>query len=146
MSSNQPYRPAVRHVFWSDEDNVWLATCPAFRGLSAFGDTPVEALTEFETVLQAALEIYEAEEWRIPHMQPDLKWTTTPPTVKGWYWNCKPGETPMLTLVARLDSQWTKKERRFWLGPLPKPEPPGVEQSIQQENTHEKLHTYQFCA
>jgi predicted RNase H-like HicB family nuclease len=33
-------------VFWSDEDECWIANIPDLRYCSAFGDTPQEALAE----------------------------------------------------------------------------------------------------
>ena len=27
-------------IHWSEEDGAYIVTCPAFPGLSAFGDTP----------------------------------------------------------------------------------------------------------
>ncbi len=43
-------------VFWSDADNAFIATCPEFVGLSAFGDTEEEALREAKTALQMFIE------------------------------------------------------------------------------------------
>ena len=55
------------HVFFSDEDGVYFAVSPEFGpGLSAFGDTPEEALAEFRTVLEAAEEVYQEEGWELP--------------------------------------------------------------------------------
>jgi hypothetical protein len=34
------------NIEWSDEDEEYIATCPAFPGLSAFGETEEEALSE----------------------------------------------------------------------------------------------------
>ena len=59
-------RTYIRTVFWSDEDNCWFATCEAFPGLSAFGDTSAEALAEFDVLLQEAIKIYEQEGWTLP--------------------------------------------------------------------------------
>lgn len=33
-------------IFWSDEDNQYIAVVPDLRGCSASGDTPEEALRE----------------------------------------------------------------------------------------------------
>lgn len=62
--NNYSYR-----VTWSDEDSCYIATSPAFPRLSAFGDTAQEALNEFDTVLESALEIYAEEEWSLPEPQ-----------------------------------------------------------------------------
>ncbi len=43
-------------VFWSDADNVFIATCPEFTGLSAFGDTEEDALREAKIALQMFIE------------------------------------------------------------------------------------------
>ncbi len=45
-------------VIWSDEDKSYVATCPEFPGLSAFGDDPITALTEARTVLESFLNVY----------------------------------------------------------------------------------------
>lgn len=36
------------NVFWSDEDDSYIASVPDLRGCSAFGDTPEEAVREVE--------------------------------------------------------------------------------------------------
>ena len=46
-------RPSL-HVFWSDEDAGFIATCD-IPGISAFGDTPVEAVQEIQIARDAAL-------------------------------------------------------------------------------------------
>ena len=46
-------------VFFSEEDEGWIARCSGidwFSLLSAFGDTPVEALGELATVVELAEE------------------------------------------------------------------------------------------
>lgn len=43
-------------VFWSDSDNAYIATCPEFVGLSAFGDTEEKALREAKIALQMFIE------------------------------------------------------------------------------------------
>jgi len=43
-------------IFWSDEDQGYIATCPDFPGLSAFGDTEEEALQEAKTALKLFVE------------------------------------------------------------------------------------------
>lgn len=58
------------NVAWSDEDQVYIATCPSFPGLSAFGDTPAEALKEAEIVLQSFIEIFEKQGKALP--APDI--------------------------------------------------------------------------
>ena len=44
------------NVFWSDEDDGYIADIPDLAGCSAFGDTPEEALGEVEQAKAAWLE------------------------------------------------------------------------------------------
>jgi len=53
-------------VAWSEEDRVYIATCPAFAGVSAFGDTPQQAIQELNEALDLAVETYQAEGWALP--------------------------------------------------------------------------------
>jgi len=55
-----------RHVYFSEEDQGYIALCSEFQHLSAFGDTPEAALRELDVVLEAALEIHAEEGWPIP--------------------------------------------------------------------------------
>ncbi len=50
------------NVIWSDEDEAYVATCPAFPGLSAFGDTPMKAMEEAQVVLGLFIEEYQAQD------------------------------------------------------------------------------------
>jgi predicted RNase H-like HicB family nuclease len=43
------------NIFFSDEDEGWIADIPDLEACSAFGDTPGEALAEVETAKQAWL-------------------------------------------------------------------------------------------
>jgi predicted RNase H-like HicB family nuclease len=43
-------------VFWSEADNAYIATCPEFTGLSAFGSTEEKALREAKIALQMFIE------------------------------------------------------------------------------------------
>jgi len=54
---------------WSEEDEAFVALCPSFPGLSAFGDTPQEALEEAETALELFVEEYQAEGKPLPEPQ-----------------------------------------------------------------------------
>ncbi|MCG8469513.1 MAG: toxin-antitoxin system HicB family antitoxin [Gemmatimonadetes bacterium] len=46
-------------VFWVEEDGAYFAISPALgNGVSAYGDTPEEAITEFGVVLDLVLESY----------------------------------------------------------------------------------------
>jgi len=65
-----------RHVYFNPEDQDYVALCSEFPYLSAFGDTPAEALEVLEAEIEAALDIYAEEGWRIP--QPEA-----PPEPEG---------------------------------------------------------------
>ena len=43
------------NLFWSDEDESWVAVAPDLKSCSAFGDTPEEALQEIEIAIEAWL-------------------------------------------------------------------------------------------
>lgn len=43
-------------VFWSDEDDAWVAGVPDLAYCSAFGDSPHEAVAEVEIAIEAWLE------------------------------------------------------------------------------------------
>ncbi len=47
-------------VFWSDEDEGYIAIAPDLPGCSAFGDTPLEAIQEMGDAITAWLEACEA--------------------------------------------------------------------------------------
>jgi predicted RNase H-like HicB family nuclease len=53
-------------VFWSDEDECYIADPPDLRGCTAFGDTPEEALREIQVAMQAWLETAREVGLRIP--------------------------------------------------------------------------------
>ena len=46
-------------IKWSDEDNSFVATIPGIKGLSAFGTTRVEALSELDIAADAYFEALE---------------------------------------------------------------------------------------
>jgi predicted RNase H-like HicB family nuclease len=54
------------NVFWSEEDNAYIAICPEFPGLSAFGDTPEQALAEGRVVLELTIETYKERDLPLP--------------------------------------------------------------------------------
>jgi predicted RNase H-like HicB family nuclease len=54
------------NVFWSEPDRSYIAICPEFESLSAFGNTPDEALAEMRTVLEMAIETYQEKGWPLP--------------------------------------------------------------------------------
>lgn len=49
------------NIRWSDEDEGFIATCPDFPGLSAFGETPEEALDEADIALDLFIETLQQE-------------------------------------------------------------------------------------
>ena len=54
-------------VAWSDTDNAWIAISPEFgRTVSAFGDTPQEAMTELDIARGGVIEIYASESHPLP--------------------------------------------------------------------------------
>jgi predicted RNase H-like HicB family nuclease len=44
------------NVFWSAEDQCWIADVPDLQHCSAHGETPVEALEQVETAIEAWIE------------------------------------------------------------------------------------------
>jgi predicted RNase H-like HicB family nuclease len=56
------------NIAWSEEDGEYVATCPAFPGLSALGETEEEALAEAKVALR--LFIKSCEERGIPLPEP----------------------------------------------------------------------------
>lgn len=55
-----------RHVFYSQRDEGWIAICPEFPGLSAFGNTREESLAQLDVALELAIDTYEEEGWPLP--------------------------------------------------------------------------------
>ena len=53
-------------IFWSEEDNAFIATCPEFPGLSAFGSTEEEAIAEGKIALQLMIETYQESGISLP--------------------------------------------------------------------------------
>ena len=54
------------NLFWSEEDEGFIAACSEFPGLSAFGSTREEATAEFEIVLGGLIEVYKEKGWPLP--------------------------------------------------------------------------------
>lgn len=54
------------NIFWSDEDDCYVADLPDLDACSAFGSTPREALNELEVARAAWLEAARAEGKPIP--------------------------------------------------------------------------------
>jgi predicted RNase H-like HicB family nuclease len=51
MANKYPF-----NIAWSEEDQAYVATCPAFPGLSAFGNSEEDAVTEAKVALAAMIE------------------------------------------------------------------------------------------
>ena len=59
------------NIFWSDEDDCFIATVPDLRGCSAWGDTPEKALTEVQIAKELWLEV--ARENHMPIPEPSYR-------------------------------------------------------------------------
>ena len=57
------------NLFWSDEDDGYIATSPEFSGLSAFGETPEEAIREAKIALRLFIDEYHAKGLSLPEPQ-----------------------------------------------------------------------------
>ncbi len=53
-------------IFYSEEDEGFIATAPELPGCSAFGETPEEALREIRTAIELWLEAARKEGRKIP--------------------------------------------------------------------------------
>lgn len=53
-------------IRWSEEDGEFVATCPSFPGLSAFGESEEEALKEAKTALSLFVDTYRSQGKRLP--------------------------------------------------------------------------------
>lgn len=56
-------------IFWSEEDEGFIAICQEFPGLSAFGETREEALREVQTALDLMIETYRENSIPLPEPQ-----------------------------------------------------------------------------
>ncbi len=56
-------------IFWSEEDEGFIAICQEFPGLSAFGETREEALREAQTALDLMIETYRENSIPLPEPQ-----------------------------------------------------------------------------
>ena len=59
-------------IFWSEEDEGFVAVCHQFPGLSAFGETREEALSEAEVALNLMIETYLENGISLPEPQTTL--------------------------------------------------------------------------
>jgi predicted RNase H-like HicB family nuclease len=59
-------------VFWSDEDEAWVADVPDLKTCSAFGDTPEAAVAEVRVAMESWLAAAQEAGKPIPapHFQP----------------------------------------------------------------------------
>lgn len=57
------------NLSWSDEDEGYIAVCPEFPGLSAFGDTAERALAEAQIALDLFVQSYQAKGITLPEPQ-----------------------------------------------------------------------------
>ena len=55
-------------IFWWDEDNAWVAVCPAFPYISALGATREEAAREIDEAIDEAVFTFEAEGQPLPEV------------------------------------------------------------------------------
>ncbi len=60
------WRNYERVIRWSEEDEAFLATCPSFANLSAFGPSPEDALREASVALELFIAEYEADGVALP--------------------------------------------------------------------------------
>jgi predicted RNase H-like HicB family nuclease len=44
-------------VFWSDQDDTWIADAPDLKSCSAHGDTPEAAVAELRVAMEGWLEV-----------------------------------------------------------------------------------------
>lgn len=54
------------NVFWSHEDDCWIADVPDLRPCSAHGDTPSEAIAEVQVAIDLWLEGAQENGYPIP--------------------------------------------------------------------------------
>ncbi|MDZ7706948.1 MAG: type II toxin-antitoxin system HicB family antitoxin [Trueperaceae bacterium] len=63
---NTVLRRYSRHVYFDADERAYVALCSEFPHISAFGETPEEALAELDVALEGALEVHHDEGWPIP--------------------------------------------------------------------------------
>ena len=54
-------------VFWSEEDDAFVASCPEFPGVSGIGESAEEAVAEAKQALELAIETHREEGWPLPN-------------------------------------------------------------------------------
>ncbi len=68
---NIPMRYEIR-IFWSDEDEGYIAVAPELPGCSAWGETYEEALAEIQVSIRGHLRVLEETGRPIPEPRPTL--------------------------------------------------------------------------
>jgi len=53
-------------IYWSKEDDAFIAHVPELKGCIAHGDTPDEALKEVNIMIEEWLALAKEEGWEIP--------------------------------------------------------------------------------
>ncbi|WP_333878070.1 type II toxin-antitoxin system HicB family antitoxin [Methylobacter sp.] len=53
-------------IFWSDDDNGYIAVVPDLPGCNAFGETPEEAAHEIQDAIEAWIEACNASGENVP--------------------------------------------------------------------------------
>lgn len=56
-------------IRWSDEDEGYIATSPELSGVSAFGESPEEALEELKAAREGYIEVFEEDGCELPQPQ-----------------------------------------------------------------------------
>ncbi|MCK5543170.1 MAG: type II toxin-antitoxin system HicB family antitoxin [Desulfobacterales bacterium] len=54
------------NIIYSKEDGGYIATIPEFSGLSAYGETPEEAIEEAQVALKGFMDVYKEDGCKIP--------------------------------------------------------------------------------
>ena len=54
-------------IFWSEDDDAFIASCPEFPGVSGIGESAEEAVAEAKQALELAIETHRAEGWPLPN-------------------------------------------------------------------------------
>ncbi len=54
------------NLIWSNEDDCYVALVPEFPGLSAFGDTPEEAVSEAKSAAKGFIAVLKEDHGVIP--------------------------------------------------------------------------------
>ncbi len=57
------------NIVYSEEDEGYIATIPEFPGLSAYGETPEEAIEEAQIALKGFIEVFKEDGCRLPTPQ-----------------------------------------------------------------------------